>query len=386
MIITRDVARRSVVAAAALLGAAGLAATATVPARAAGHITAGRPAASAVAAKTPGWRLAARIGPDGSTGQAQFAVSSATDAWANLILSGVTTALERWDGSKWRVVAVPTKLEENLVNTVAFGASSGSDFWLFGPYPRTKALHYTGTKWAIVTIPSWVLQRTKGGAMAADVSVFSPSDVWLFNYGVGRYAAHWNGRAWERVRLPAVPVGFSFSRDETATGPGDIWVTAADGLMHWDGRRWTLVRFPALPLAKGVTASYQDLTALSGSSVWMIRFISSQASAVHWNGKTWSAVAAPVAFGDAVAPDGHGGVWLTGASPVATPGGDFPGKWRFFHFSGGHWTSTPMPPGIDPYSGPGLLNLIPGTSSLWTTASWRNAKGQFGSAILKYGK
>jgi hypothetical protein len=312
-------------------------------------------------------------------------VSSATDAWANLVVSGWTTVLERWNGTRWQVVTVPTKLEEYLVNTVAFGASSGSDFWLFGPYPRTKALHYTGTKWEIETIPSWVLQRTKGGAMAADGSVFGPSDVWLFNYGIGRYAAHWNGRAWERVRLPAVPEGLSFSHNESATGPHDIWVTAAGGLMHWNGKSWVFVRYPALPLAKGVTADYEDLTALSGSSVWLSRSISGRISAVHWNGRTWSAVASPVAFVNAVAPDGSGGLWLEGASPnPAAP--VFNGKWRFYHLSRGRWTSTPLPPGVDPNSGPGLLTLVPGTGSLWTTSSWRNAKGQFGSAILKYGK
>ena len=117
-----------------------------------------------------------------------------------------------WTGSAWTPVPVPAKLNDYVQSVVAIGASSASDFWLFGTYRTTEALR-------------------------------------------------WTGRTWTKVPMPEVPTAVSVA------GAG-IWALGAGYVMHWTGRSWATVRLPVLPLPSGDYAAYGDLTAADAKDAW----------------------------------------------------------------------------------------------------------------------
>jgi len=232
-----------------------------------------------------------------------------------------------WTGSAWTPVPVPAKLNDYVQSVVAIGASSASDFWLFGTYRTTEALR-------------------------------------------------WTGRTWTKVPMPEVPTAVSVA------GAG-IWALGAGYVMHWTGRSWATVRLPVLPLPSGDYAAYGDLTAADAKDAWVVVSIYDSSHALvntipaYWTGTTWNLMRSPADILGWMAPDGSGGLWADGID--INPGG----FWLVYHQAGGHWTSGQILPGVDAHS-PTPLTRIPGTGSLWATGAAFGAKGFYG-LILKYG-
>ena len=80
---------------------------------------------------------------------------------------------------------------------------------------------------------------------------------------------------------------------------------------------------------------------------------------------------------DSVAPDGSGGLWATGVD--INPGGFN----LFYHLTGGRWhRGEPAERDLDQQ--PESLTWIPGTHSVWGTATGLTNKGNYG-VIIKYG-
>src|SRR5215469_8152924 len=142
----------AVAAAAALLTTVACTATAAVQAAAT------RPAATSSAATVPGWRVVKTIGPDTNNVSGLLTADAAKDAWSVWTRTGPAIVLH-WTGGAWTRVPVPAKLNGYVQSAVAIGASSASDFWLFGTYRSTEALRWTGRTWVLQAIPSWVLRR-----------------------------------------------------------------------------------------------------------------------------------------------------------------------------------------------------------------------------------
>ena len=363
-----------------------LAAAAAILATAALGIAASGPiAAAATGARltrsgttTPGWRVVKTIGPPDAGVSGLLTAVSAKDAWS--VWSGAGfTAVEHWTGSGWARVPLPARLDAYAQSTVSVGASSASDVWLFGTHRTTGVLRWTGGRWELQAIPSWVLRRDSTGTVTATSAVFSPGNVWVFSLGTGAYAAHYNGRAWAKVKLPAVPVSVS------AVAPGDIWALGPNinSVMYWNGKKWGTIRLPVLPLPKGATVSYSNMTAVGPKNAWLFRSISLPSSSfpltatMHWNGKSWITVGSPADIVGSMAPDGRGGLWADGID--INPGG----FWLLYHLAAGRWTEHDPPAGVFTHS-PTPLIRIPGTGSLWATATTVSDKGFYG-AILKYG-
>jgi hypothetical protein len=327
------------------------------------------------AAPTPGWRVIKTFGPgpdNNLTGL--LTAESATGAW--LAWSGSSfTAVDHWTRGAWRAVPLPARLDGYVATAVSIGASSASNVWLFGTYRTTEALRWTGSKWVLQPIPSWVLPKSSSTVNATS-EVFGPGNVWVF--GAGAYAAHYNGRRWVKMKLPEVPT------DVSAAGPGDIWALGSSigYVMHWNGKKWATVRLPVLPLPVGASVSYSDMTTVGPDGAWLFRSISFPGSPIpgtammHWNGKAWLTVASPADIVGSVVPDGHGGLWADGID--INPGG----FWYLYHLVRGHWTQF-TPPGVNTHA-PETLTWIPGTRSVWAVGSTNNAKGFYG-VILKYG-
>jgi hypothetical protein len=327
------------------------------------------------AAPVPGWRVVKTIGPDSVNVSGLLTADAARDAWSVWNGSGPATVLH-WTGGAWTSVPVPAKLNGYVQSAVAIGASSASDFWLFGTYRTTEALRWTGRTWVLQAIPSWVLRRA-GGTVTATAAVFGPGNVWVFSVGTGGYAAHYDGRTWAKVPMPEVPAEVSVA------GSAGVWALGAEYAMHWTGRSWATVRLPVFPLPFGDYATYGDLTAADAEDAWVVVSIYNASHALvntvplYWTGTTWQQLSSPADILGSMAPDGSGGLWADGID--INPGG----FWLLYHEVGGHWTSGQAPPGVDVHS-PTPLTRIPGTDSLWATGTPFGTKGYYG-VILKYG-
>jgi hypothetical protein len=348
--------------------------TGTACATVAAAATHAGPASNAAA---PRWRVIKTFGPDPADDISGLLTAvSATDAWSAWSGSSFTT-VQHWTGGAWNTVKLPARLDGYVQTAVSIGASSASDVWLFDSDRTTEALRWTGSRWLLQPLPSWVL-RPSSGTLSVTSAVFGPKNVWVFSLGAGAYAAHYDGRTWSKVKLPEVPV------DVSAAAPGDIWALGASigYVMHWNGKKWATVRLPVLSLRHGASVAYSDMTAVGPDDAWLFRSISfagspiPQTAMMHWTGKAWLTVASPADIVGSVVPDGNGGLWADGID--INPGG----FWYLYHLVRGRWTLF-TPPGVD-INSPETLTWIPGTRSEWATGSAFTAKGEYG-VILKYG-
>jgi hypothetical protein len=327
-------------------------------------------------ARAPGWRVVTTVGPDDEGVYGRLTANSASAAWS--VWTGAHyTAVERLVGTRWTQVPLPAKLAGYVRSAVAFDGDSASDFWLFNSYRANDALRFTGNKWTLQQIPAWVLpQRTDGtGRSAVTTSVFGPDNVWVFGLDAGAYAAHYDGRAWAKVRLPAAP-------DEvSAVSPNDIWALHGDTAWYGNGSTWTATKIPKA--AGNAPETFGDLTVTGSDNAWVWRTavapgVHTEVDALHWNGASWRSVAsAPVANIDSIASDGSGGLWVTGA------GTGLSRTELFYHLTGGRWRQVAAPTGTFDHQ-PELVTWIPGTHSLWGTASGLTGQG-YDTELIKYG-
>jgi hypothetical protein len=333
-------------------------------------------AAVAPAAKTPGWRVVATVGPDNEAVTGTVSADSATDAWS--VWTGTAfTAVERLQGTRWSRVPLPATLTAYARSAVAFGGDSPTDFWLFNSRSATHVLRFAGARWTLQPIPSWVLQRQSGGGgLSVSAAVFGPDNVWVFGLRTDAYAAHYDGRGWARVRLPAVP-------DEvSAVSADDIWALNGNAAWNWNGQNWTASQIPNA--AGSPPESFDHLTATGPGSAWVWRNVlvpgrPAEVEQLHWNGTAWRRAGAgtPAGLVDSVVPDGSGGLWATGVD--VSPGGFN----LFYHLAGGRWSEARPPGGVWDQQ-PESLAWIPGTHSVWGTATGLTSKGSDG-VIIKYG-
>ncbi len=170
----------------------------------------------------------------------------------------------RWNGSRWRAVRNPCRVELLGVDVV-----TASDVWAVG---SSRICHFDGTRWERVPSP-----RPDGEAYILQaVSGTWPDDAWAAGYRVfqdGEHVSaaplveHWNGSGWTLVA--------GFVPGETlngvlALGPDDVWIVGTDGTRgtvgHWDGTDWVLVPSPSL----GDSGSLADVEAESADHLWAV--------------------------------------------------------------------------------------------------------------------
>jgi hypothetical protein len=254
--------------------------------------------------------------------------------------------------------------------------------WVFGARgslrdPAGCILHWNGRDW--VTEPGWA----EGVAAVAP----GPGDLWVFtgDFPVAGplNADHFDGTAWSDVQLGVGPGTDSVS----ALSPGDIWLEGSalprrpgtapsPVVMHWNGRSWLAVPRPAVRLPEGDTSIVLDaVTAAAPDSVWVAGIAADDAgqsdaiALLHWNGARWQQLTSPRGLIPAgfdaspnlggslnMAPDGSGGLWLT-MTPAAGS------TTVVVHYTAGRWHRVAAPAGL------AILAAIPGTTSVWGSAS-----------------
>src|SRR5271165_7103457 len=120
----------------------------------------------ATAATSLPWRVVKTFGPAEGVWSDNFAVSGPRDAWSTWIAckpcSGSKPVthfyVEHSAGTTWKQVRVPGSLEKYAENSVAIGASSYRNTWLFdaptmpGKSARAHVLRWNGRKWHVQSI------------------------------------------------------------------------------------------------------------------------------------------------------------------------------------------------------------------------------------------
>jgi hypothetical protein len=219
--------------------------------------------------------------------------------------------IQRWDGTRWRIVSSPQpsgggelRDVDNLSTTSAWAvgfSNTGGGF-------LNLAQKWNGSTWTTVTTPN---RPNSGQNVLLAVKTFSETDAWAVGYNnvpgtlaFETQAMRWNGVDWQLVPTPnPAPLASQlFAMD--GTGPSDIWAvgltqTDADGVrspmaMHWDGASWTVFPIPAERDAglEGVVALAPDNVWAAGWAfelplLWHVPYV------VHWDGASWTRVSVP---------------------------------------------------------------------------------------------
>jgi hypothetical protein len=167
---------------------------------------------------------------------------SPSDAWA-VGVGGSGGLLEQWNGSVWSSVTLP---DPNFTPGTgqSISASSASDIWVVGSTVNTttgattgEALHYNGTAWSVVPMPT-------GASAVTDIS---PTDAWAVG---GASIEQWNGNVWSTVSSPSPGADLGLT-GVAARGPDDVYAVGDDipsvnggvvqgVVLRWNGSTWSV--------------------------------------------------------------------------------------------------------------------------------------------------
>src|SRR5215471_7046908 len=263
-----------------LAGAAGIPASASVPAGGSGS----------------GWSVTPSPNPVIPTGQFYWVSCPAANScmavgtYVKSSGAGVTLA-ERWDGSTWRILPVPSPagaawsalLGVSCVSPSAcdaVGATvSRSRAW------RVLAERWNGTRWQIQPAPS------SGSSYLVGVSCTSPTACTAVGGSApgtpGKaLAERWDGSSW-RVQPTPSPAGAflagvacTSSSACTAVGGSDAGTLAE----QWNGTTWTTRATPNPPQGGGFL---NGVTCLSSSTCTAVGNSNAGNLAKRWNGTRW---------------------------------------------------------------------------------------------------
>jgi hypothetical protein len=248
-------------------------------------------------------------------------------------------AIQRWDGDRWLAVAGPSP-GTTLNELRAVDASEPNDVWAVG---RTSSglgeqplvLHYDGTEWSQVKLPSKIDGVLNG------VTAISPADVWAVG-SVGDPAAsleralvlHWDGTAWAEVEIgSATGGGKSALVDVEGVSPTDAW---AVGYHHFQP---LILRFDGEAWSRSPTEIRGTLHAIEASTgeVW-----AAGTPIQRFDGETWTE--APITRADAelvdVAAIDDLDIWAVGSRPSKEPGTTHA---AVFRYDDGRWVPVEGP-------------------------------------------
>lgn len=178
-----------------------------------------------------------------------------------------------WDGTAWKSTTFP-QVEGSLE---ALDVKSANDMWAVGTRDSGKpaneryqalALHYDGTQWTEVPVPS----TPKAGTKLRGVINNGPDDVWVsgsiddgqvLGGRTGAYVIHWDGRSWTHRDVPVTKWAevSSFARYGGQLYAGLTGLGNDQKLVRWTGSAWEQVG----GLSSPVTAVKSLTTTADGS-------------------------------------------------------------------------------------------------------------------------
>ncbi len=241
------------------------------------------------------------------------ATIASNDIWSVGYFNG-NTLTEHWNGTQWTLVHSPNgPVGSSMLNAVS--AVSSHDVWAVGIQNNgggvtgnsTLIEHWDGSKWSVVPSPNASIE----GDELYGVAAISTNDVWVVGYfennaetAILPLLEHWNGTNWSIAQDPAVSSGVNFVKSVTAVSTNDVWAVgyvnnSGDNenlIMHFDGTQWSIL--PTVPVSSDGNA-LQSVTSVSSTDAWAVgrkninKGESSSTLALHWNGTAWSPVASP---------------------------------------------------------------------------------------------
>ena len=306
----------------------------------------GAQVASASTPQAPSWHPVLSVQGGGQTDA--VVATGKTTGWA-FLTNGA--AYHRVGATAWNKVAFPGT--NGYVNPAA--ASSRSNVW--AAFQSTiggsgsQVDRWDGRQWSTV--------KSLPGSVTS-LRVLGPDDVWVFG-GAGVF--HFNGHRWAKVSSPALSGG-------SLTSDRDVWAYHGTQIEHYDGPKWaetSLVGlFPAgtelrfAPVLTGVLALAPDNVFATG--VGWAGVGGGPAVVLHFNGHRWSLAAAGPAYiinsATTLAPDGHGGLWMTSDTHENAE--------VLLHYSAGQFANA-NEPFMSVASIPGTTEALGGNASPVTT-------------------
>jgi len=185
------------------------------------------------------------------------AVTSAGSAWAvgcACYGPGLKTLIERWNGTRWRIVPSPNLATRNSV-LYGLAVTSTRGAWAVGctgclrAKPETLILRWNGTAWKRVPSPN----PADGGTLAG-VAVTSARNAWAVGYTEGpsqrqpkTVIERWDGTKWKLVASPS-PAGTARLFGVAGASTHSAWAVGLSGglfsanpktvALHWNGTAW----------------------------------------------------------------------------------------------------------------------------------------------------
>jgi hypothetical protein len=252
---------------------------------------------------------------------------SASDCWAvgydydNDSGTGSSqTLVERWDGTRWTVMAsdnAPGMLNNHLLSVTC---ASRSECWAVGYSQRDNLTNgafqalierWDGSSWTVVTLPQ---DATITHNPLYDVTCVSETECWAVGYyfkgdpvqgGTDRtLIARWDGNAWSVVDSPNTnDTDGNALFGVTCISASECWAVGYyfDGTVqhtlveHWNGTVWTLV---GSPNTSATQANFLfAVSCASASECWAVGNYQagsySRNLIEHWDGKAWAIVSSP---------------------------------------------------------------------------------------------
>lgn len=333
---------------------------------------------------------------------------TATDAWAvgaqaeienGTVDSEATVGLAlHWNGTTW--TNTPTPVVQFLNQSLnAVTAVSATDAWAVGGIAGAQnqqpkfplALHWNGSTWTSVPIPTGPNPGGTGRGSLKAVVALSSTNVWAVGKspGVTALIEHWDGTAWTVASIPTINTGLEAI---AAVSPTNIWATGdqivnANGtrtalIMHFNGVSWTQVTNPvSVPANFVANDGLTGLTAVSANDIWAVgedtdRLSVDEPLVQHWNGTTWSRVAAPPRPAG-ITHYGLQSVAAVSSTDVYAVGflfrGDLSGTDNFVaHWNGTTWTQLAVPAPPEAAAGLNGISATPGGNPIWAVGGQGN--------------
>ncbi len=179
--------------------------------------------------------------------------------------------IEHWDGTAWRIVALPADLTGSLTAVTVLAAN---DVWALGSSDVSEQLlllHWNGTAWR--RVPSGLIRANVG---LTNLVAFSTNDIWALGsqeMAAGNTAAvalHWDGTRWQE-QSPTF-AGTDDSQPMGAVGVGhDIWAVGKV-ILRGHGNGWTSAPVPLLRANDPTDYQYHGLysVAADAAGLWAV--------------------------------------------------------------------------------------------------------------------
>jgi len=218
--------------------------------------------------------------------------------------------IEHWDGSAWTIQATPIPVGAVSVHLVSVSCASATNCTAVGSFARRfstanvdrpLAERWNGSQWRIeaVPLPSGSVAAALSGVScrsARSCTATGSFNLYPREPDAQTLAEHWDGTVWTIQATPN-PDGATVSglgsvscaslTSCTAVGSGQTG--SPDGQLlveHWDGTAWTI---QATPIPAGTTSSgLGSVSCVAPANCTAVGSTSAGLLAEHWNGSTWA--------------------------------------------------------------------------------------------------